>query len=92
MTHPFEKGAGGVGCVFLQQLAYIANNRPSQIRLVYVAIIDKALYHTDYKHIDIATALSTLEATGGPLPSILQTIVYPSTVPGKVTVVVNTIR
>ncbi|KAM0550728.1 hypothetical protein ACHAPJ_008793 [Fusarium lateritium] len=83
-------GAGGVGSVFLQQLAYIANNRPSQIRLVYVAIIDKALYHTDYKHIDIATALSTLEATGGPLPSIPQTIEYLSTAPGKVIVVDNT--
>ncbi|KAF4944845.1 hypothetical protein FSARC_14567, partial [Fusarium sarcochroum] len=83
-------GAGGVGSVFLQQLAYVTNNRPSQIPLVYVAIIDKAIYHADYKHINIATALSTLEDKGAPLPSIPQTIEYLSGAPGKVIVVDNT--
>ncbi|KAJ4127401.1 Homoserine dehydrogenase [Fusarium oxysporum] len=97
MIHPTKEvfiaviGAGGVGSVFLQQLAYVASRpRSPGIRLVYVAIIDKALYHADYQHIEISTALSALEAKGGPLPSISQTVEYLSRAPGKVIVVDNT--
>ncbi|KAH7205419.1 pyridoxal phosphate-dependent transferase [Fusarium redolens] len=97
MIHPTKEvsiaviGAGGVGSVFLQQLAYVASRRRSpEIRLVYVATIDKALYHADYQHIEIATALSALEAKGGPLPSISQTVEYLSRAPGKAIVVDNT--
>ncbi|EEU39979.1 uncharacterized protein NECHADRAFT_93154 [Fusarium vanettenii 77-13-4] len=84
-------GAGGVGSVFLQQLAWVAKNKTSHsLRLVYVAIIDKALYHADYASIDIVSAVPTLEEKGGPLPTISQTIEYLTGAPGKVIVVDNT--
>ncbi|EEU38430.1 uncharacterized protein NECHADRAFT_55300 [Fusarium vanettenii 77-13-4] len=84
-------GAGGIGSVFLQQLAWVAKNKTShRLRLVYVAIIDKALYHADYASIEIASAVPTLEEKGGPLPTVPQTIEYLANAPGKVIVVDNT--
>ncbi|KAJ3547499.1 hypothetical protein NM208_g1476 [Fusarium decemcellulare] len=84
-------GAGGVGSEFLQQLAWVAKNKPShRLRLVYVATIDGALYHPDYSHIDISTALSTLESKAQALPSIPQNIDYLAGAPGKVIIVDNT--
>ncbi|KAH6983977.1 homoserine dehydrogenase-domain-containing protein [Ilyonectria destructans] len=96
MTSPKEVniaviGAGGVGSVFVKQLAWLSKNRPDlRLRLCYIAIIDKALYHADYSDIDVGTAIKTLEATGGPLPSIPETIEYLSKAPYKVVAVDNT--
>ncbi|CAH0057852.1 unnamed protein product [Clonostachys solani] len=84
-------GAGGVGSCFLQQLAYISKNHPKvRFHLTYVAIIDKALYHKDFSDIDIDTALSTLEASGRPLPTLDVAVDYLASIPRKVVFVDNT--
>ncbi|KAL2205612.1 hypothetical protein CC79DRAFT_1387613, partial [Sarocladium strictum] len=84
-------GAGGVGSCFLQQLAYISKTHPKvRFHLTYVAIIDKALYYEDFRDIDAETALSELEASGGPLPALEATLGYLSSIPRKVILVDNT--
>lgn len=75
----------------MKQLAWLQHNRKDlRLHLVYLAIIDKALYHSDYTPIDIDTALETLDSTGGPLPSIPETIEYLSKAPHKVVAADNT--
>ncbi|POR36606.1 Homoserine dehydrogenase [Tolypocladium paradoxum] len=91
LTFGSQTGAGDIGPCFLEQLAWVAKHRSSPcLRLCYVAIIDKALYHPDYAHIDIGTALSTLESVGQALPTVPQIIDYLSRAPGRVIVVDNT--
>ncbi|KAL5603970.1 hypothetical protein FOVSG1_006720 [Fusarium oxysporum f. sp. vasinfectum] len=84
-------GAGGVGSVFLKQLAWLATNRRDiRLKLCYIAIIDRALFHADYTDIDLDTALETLEAQGQEPPSIPQIIDFLSGAPRKVIVADNT--
>jgi homoserine dehydrogenase len=61
-----------------------------RLRLCYIAIIDKALFHRNYEPIEISNALSTLETTGFTLPQLSDTIRYLSTAPARVVVVDNT--
>lgn len=58
--------------------------------MVYLAIIDKALYYPEYTPIDFEAALSTLEAKGFGPPSISQLLEYLSGVPGNVVLADNT--
>ncbi|KAJ5092837.1 Homoserine dehydrogenase [Penicillium angulare] len=84
-------GTGGVGAVFVSQLAWLAKHRPSvHLSLCYIAMIDKALYHPDYSEIDIDTAVSTLESTGRAPPAIPEIIEYLAGAPHKVIMVDNT--
>lgn len=80
--------------MFLKQLAWLAKNPPSRelppIRLIYVAIIDRALYYEDYRPLDLDNALPSLEKDGFDLPPLPDTISYLGGAPGRVIVVDNT--
>ncbi|KAJ2982135.1 hypothetical protein NQ176_g1590 [Zarea fungicola] len=84
-------GAGGVGSVFVQQLAWLKYNLSDwKLHLCYIAIIDKALYHADYSDIDISNAIQLLETGGKSLPPLAETIDFLSKAPYKVIAVDNT--
>lgn len=84
-------GAGGVGSCFIDQLDYLARRQTGpKIRLIYIAIIDKALYHNDYVAINIENAPETLESDGFEPPTISQIVAYLSLAPGRVVVIDNT--
>lgn len=84
-------GAGGVGSVFVEQLAWLAKNRKdTRMKLCYIADIDRALYHDDYSELDIDLALETLQTQGRDPPPLDQVINYLSGAPHKVIVADNT--
>lgn len=75
----------------MRQLAELAERQPFlRLRLCYVAIIDRALYHKDYSRIDMKTALQALEASGFKPPEIPDIIEYLAAAPGKVIAADNT--
>lgn len=75
----------------MDQLAYLARrNTGPRLRLIYLAIIDRALYHQDYSSININNALQSLDADGFDPPTIPQIISYLSAAPGKVVTIDNT--
>ncbi|CAG9945073.1 unnamed protein product [Clonostachys rosea f. rosea IK726] len=84
-------GAGGVGSCFVTQLASLAKSRPApKLSLIYLAIIDRALYHQDYAPIPFDNALEELDKFGFEPPSISDIIHFLSKAPDKVVVVDNT--
>ncbi|KAH8424575.1 Homoserine dehydrogenase [Aspergillus melleus] len=84
-------GTGGVGSVFVSQLAWLAKTlTTTELSLCYIAMIDKALYHQDHSAIDIDTAVTTLEAKGTAPPSIPEIIEYLANAPHRVILVDNT--
>lgn len=86
-----NKGAGGVGACFLEQLKYLSEHRRiPRLRLCYLAIIDRALFHENYGSIDIGTALSKLETDGHEPPPFSKTVEYLSKAPRKVILIDNT--
>jgi len=84
-------GVGGVGSCVLRQLAFLAKNNPlAELKLCYVAMIDKALYTPDYAGLDIDTALEALE-TNGQSPATVSFIAdYLSRAPGNTILIDNT--
>lgn len=84
-------GAGGVGSVFVEQLAWLAKNeKTTRLKLCYIADIDRALYHDDYSELDIGSALETLQKQGRDPPSLDKIIDYLSGAPHKTIVADNT--
>lgn len=84
-------GAGGVGSKVLEQISSLAKRYPNmRLHLVYLAIIDKALYYQDHSSIDFETALDALEEKGSEPPSISEIVRYLTSVPGKVILADNT--
>ena len=84
-------GAGGVGSKVLEQIASLAKRHANlRLHLVYLAIIDKALYHQDHSSIDFETALDVLVEKGREPPTISEIVRYLSSVPGKVILADNT--
>lgn len=80
-----------MGSCFVSQLASLAKNRPSpRIRLIYLAIIDRALYHKDYSAIPLDSSLDELEKSGFEPPAIVDIIDYLRNAPYRVVAVDNT--
>jgi homoserine dehydrogenase len=99
LTHDFTDGilffpmigVGGVGSCVLRQLAFLAKNHESaELKLCYVAMIDKALYTVDYTGLDIDTALDALESQGQSPPTISFIADYLSGAPGNTILIDNT--
>ncbi|KAJ5186344.1 Homoserine dehydrogenase [Penicillium cf. viridicatum] len=84
-------GTGGVGSVFVSQLAWLAKtSTATKPSLCYIAMIDKALYNSNYSEIEIDTAIATLESKGTMPPSIPEIIEYLTGAPHRVILVDNT--
>ncbi|EXL40823.1 homoserine dehydrogenase [Fusarium oxysporum f. sp. radicis-lycopersici 26381] len=83
-------GTGGVGSVFINQLANLHKTYPVSLRLIYIAMVDKALYHSNYSNINIGTAVNTMEKKGVAPPNFSSVIDYLKGAPGRVIVGDNT--
>ena len=89
-------GVGGVGKAFLSQLEHVRVRLskqpvPINLSLVLVRRSTKQLFNTDFKPLEIPTALDTLEkASSSDLPPFPTTLDTLSKAPGRVILVDNT--